>query len=98
MGKLALQVKSNATREHNRRLRCDSAPPLALTLLILKCAAAAMVITAVVWFVVDYALEWLFARSARRSAVREGGRTRHRRRCCKAPRRTLFGGPATRVA
>ena len=37
-----------------------AAPPLALTLLIVKCAAAAMVITSVVWFVVDYALEWLF--------------------------------------
>jgi len=40
--------------------RCQGCAAVGLTLLIVKFAAAAMVITAVVWFVVDYALEWLF--------------------------------------
>ena len=35
------------------------ARPLALTLLIARCAAAAAVLTAVIWFVVGYALDWM---------------------------------------
>jgi hypothetical protein len=47
----------------NRPDRGDTgpaAPPSYFALLIVKCAAAATVFTAVVWLVVTYALDWMF--------------------------------------
>jgi hypothetical protein len=53
-------VESKIMNDHPDQGDTGPAPQFDLTLLIVKCAAAATLCTAVVWLVVTYALDWVF--------------------------------------